>query len=723
MKIRRIMLLGVVFLLSIGFVGVALAGASRTHLATVSKPAIQNQTNLVVEGGFPPADIWLVDDDDNAPDVLPIYMQILDSLGYSYNVWNTGNSDIEPDFTTMYSSRAVIWFTGDEFGGFAGPSSVSEVELASYLDNGGCLFLSSQDYFNDRGLTPFMQNYLGVANISNDLGDYLSVGGQGSIYSFLGPYSLLYPFTDFSDIVSPDGTAEIAFQGTTPNTNPAGVYKNSGYYKTTFLGFPLEAIPSPFEQAQVVSRFLRDCFPDDILLVDDDNDYPGEIGFYTQTLDLLGYNYAVWDTLLMEGEPSRSDLTGYEAVVWFSGDAFATPPNPPTYTIAGPNALSEIALANWLDDTGACLFLSSQDYIYDNGGITPFMNDYLGVLGSPNPLGDVGHTIVTGTHTYDGLGPYTLNYSGTFTGTFSNYSDSFSLTLDAEAAFIGNSFYGSISATQMLSADSPRGNFVLSPSGTASRVAGAYKNNGLYQTTWLGFPFETIPDVLERTRVMHRFLANCFETDLDVDKFSSDPVVDVGQTFTYTVFVHNYGPHRAVNVVVSDFVPKQVTIVGVNPTLATCSNPNPLINHVNCLIPNLEVGQAEVIDLVVTPNQPGGITNFVFATNQGADTIPANNSTSSFVHVLPPGYTAPIVDKVVPAAGPNSAETPVLISGANFISGTKIFLDDIEIVSIIVGSEAELYAYIPAGFQPGTYSLKAQNPNGETDVLFKSLVI
>lgn len=184
--------------------------------------------------------ILLVDDDDNGPDVRSYYTDILDNLGLFYDIWDTNNSDNEPTAAELTPYSMVIWFTGDEFGGAAGPGSAGEAALGSWLDGGKCLFLSSQDYHYDRGLTTFMQTYLGVASITNDNGDYTSVTGQGTVFAGLGPYPLTYPFSDFSDPVNPDATAEVAFIGN--NSNNAAINKDSGVYRTTFWGFPFEAM-------------------------------------------------------------------------------------------------------------------------------------------------------------------------------------------------------------------------------------------------------------------------------------------------------------------------------------------------------------------------------------------------------------------------------------------------------------------------------------------------
>ena len=198
--------------------------------------ADHNQSQLFQLPPLPP--ILLVDDDDNAPDVRGTYMAALDALGYGYDVWDTGNSDNEPDAATLNQYSAVIWFTGSEFGGAAGPGGSGEAALADFLDHGRCLFISSQDYVYDRGVTPFMQSYLGLASAANDVYQ-TTVMGSG-VYAGLGPYALVYPFSNWSDRLEPDGTAMVAFEG---NMGNAALTKLADYH-TTFWGFPFEALPA-----------------------------------------------------------------------------------------------------------------------------------------------------------------------------------------------------------------------------------------------------------------------------------------------------------------------------------------------------------------------------------------------------------------------------------------------------------------------------------------------
>ena len=130
--------------------------------------------------------------------------------------------------------------------------------MGSFLDGGGDLFISSQDYFFDRGqvLTAFMSNYLGVGSATNDVGQATATGA-GTPFSGLGPYTLSYPFINHSDALHPTGSAEVAFTG---DQGSAGVDKAYGKYHTAYLGFPFEALPSAAARVQVMRAFLNWCF-------------------------------------------------------------------------------------------------------------------------------------------------------------------------------------------------------------------------------------------------------------------------------------------------------------------------------------------------------------------------------------------------------------------------------------------------------------------------------
>jgi len=204
--------------------------------------------------------ILLVDDDDNNPDVRATYTAALAALGKNYDLWDTNNSDNEPTAAQLSPYKIVIWFTGHEFGGFAGPGSAGETALATWLNSGKRLWIVGQDYLYDRDSptgvpTSFMQTYLGMASPGQNDINQTTVTGQ-NVFSGLGPYALSYPFANFSDRISPNGTALVAFNGNAGTPPNAAISKDSGVYKTVFFGFPWEAIAATSDRQVVMQRVL-----------------------------------------------------------------------------------------------------------------------------------------------------------------------------------------------------------------------------------------------------------------------------------------------------------------------------------------------------------------------------------------------------------------------------------------------------------------------------------
>ncbi len=185
--------------------------------------------------------ILLVDDDNNVPDTRPYFTAALDALGYDYDIFDVGGGGGNgPDLAGLQGYSIVIWFSGDKYGGSAGPSGTDETNLAAYLDGGGRLFLSSQDYLYDFGLTGFGQTYLGIGSYTNDSGDATTKHGVAGdpIGDGLGPYPLSYPsgFSDYGDIVNAGAGASVAFRSQAAGGNNLDVDKDGGAWKTVFFG-------------------------------------------------------------------------------------------------------------------------------------------------------------------------------------------------------------------------------------------------------------------------------------------------------------------------------------------------------------------------------------------------------------------------------------------------------------------------------------------------------
>jgi hypothetical protein len=222
-------------------------------------------------------------------------------------------------------------------------------------------------------------------------------------------------------------------------------------------------------QGSVSQDITTYLVPSSVLLVDDDDNTPDVISYYTNTLEALNVSYEIWDTGNSDDyEPLTSTLSAYEGVIWFSGDVYDG--------TEGPGNSGETALASWLSQNGGCFMISSQDYPF-NKGITSFMTDYLGVS-SITP--DISYTTVTGQGSvFSSLGSLDLNFTQV-DPSYPNWTDEIEPDGTAEVAF----------------------NF-------ASGNSAVNKSTGNYKTTYWGFPFETLPSSVDRENAMGRFLSWC----------------------------------------------------------------------------------------------------------------------------------------------------------------------------------------------------------------------
>jgi len=204
------------------------------------RPIVLDQNQIQDFALEPLPCILLVDDDNNSPDTRSYFTSALDAMAYEYDVFDVGGSAGNgPELSGLQGYKMVFWFSGDKYGDSAGPNSTDEANLTSYLNDGGRLFLSSQDYLYDFGLTPFGSNYLGIGSFTSDSGDATSIIGLAGdpIGDGLGPFSLTYPsgFTDYGDIVNPGAGASAAFKANN-NANKLDVDRAGGEWKTVFFG-------------------------------------------------------------------------------------------------------------------------------------------------------------------------------------------------------------------------------------------------------------------------------------------------------------------------------------------------------------------------------------------------------------------------------------------------------------------------------------------------------
>jgi uncharacterized repeat protein (TIGR01451 family) len=235
---------------------IVLIGAPAIRLQAARLPVARASARQTVSFAFRSGPrILLVDDDTNDPDVRPYFTAALVGLGVTYDTWDTTTRG-EPGSAALAKYATVIWFTG--LNGY--PDDAAETALADFLDQGHCLFLSSQEYLHNYGSTPtpYMQNYLGVASASDDALE-TAVTGMGPVFSSIGPATLSLPYENRTDRISPDATATLAFSGDNGALIDSGVQKDAGKYRTTYWGFGFEGLPSAAERQSAMERVLSWC--------------------------------------------------------------------------------------------------------------------------------------------------------------------------------------------------------------------------------------------------------------------------------------------------------------------------------------------------------------------------------------------------------------------------------------------------------------------------------
>lgn len=75
-----------------------------------------------------------------------------------------------------------------------------------------------------------------------------------------------------------------------------------------------------------------------------------------------------------------------------------------------------------------------------------------------------------------------------------------------------------------------------------------------------------------------------------------------------------------------------------------------------------------------------------------------------------------IVTGVSPNSGRNDAETPITVTGANFLDGAWVYVGETELATTFI-SNTTLTATVPAGLTPGTYDVAVDNPDGRSAML------
>lgn len=341
----------------------------------------------------------LLVDDDRGTGVESVYMKALTNNNFAFGYWDTSVRG-SPGLSTLTAHQAVIWFTG---GTPAVPlvdtlSPREEIALATYLDQGGQLFLCSRDYLWDVGRSAFSRDYLRVATYTNDTGTNVVKGVIGDpVGGSCGTYTL-NPTAWLSDQINPHPPASGAFVDAGGLTN--ALTYDSGTWRVLFLAWPFENLAQPDADAVMLSTMNWFGIQ------------PSPVAAFTPS-----------DATVCEGDvvtftSTSANATSYQ---WDFGDGATSTLTNPTHAYAAPMTVTVVLTAS-----NACGYgVASQSIsVYtapvagftpstttvDMGQVVTFTNTSANATSYQWDFGDgIGtSTMINPTYTYTSGGWYTV---------------------------------------------------------------------------------------------------------------------------------------------------------------------------------------------------------------------------------------------------------------------------------------------------------------------------
>jgi len=257
---------------------------------------LDNQNKSKTVTVFSVLGIILLVDDDDGDAYEPWYEDALLASHFIYDYYDR-SSQSSPSPSLMDDYDAVIWFTGTDYG--VTLSTQDQNNLATYLDNGGSLFISGQDIGYDIGSSSFYSNYL-HANYQTDsageeiegvAGDEIGDGLSFNIFGGDGANNQYWP-----DGIQPISPATSCLIYSDAPAYKGAIKVDTGTYRVVYISFGFEGIDNMDDRTTVMARSL-------IWLGDiEDNDPPitthgfdgtmGDNGWYTScvTIELMAYD-------------------------------------------------------------------------------------------------------------------------------------------------------------------------------------------------------------------------------------------------------------------------------------------------------------------------------------------------------------------------------------------------------------------------------------------------
>ena len=213
--------------------------------------------------------------------------------------------------------------------------------------------------------------------------------------------------------------------------------------------------------------------------------------------------------------------------------------------------------------------------------------------------------------------------------------------------------------------------------------------------------------------------------DLSVANSDAPDPVPPGELLTYTLDVHNAGPQSATGAQLVDDLPVGVAFESATPSQGSCSES---VGTVECALGTLGAGQGARVEIEVTPQAVGLITNQAGVASDGHDPSTSNNSASADTTVeldsTPPG--APTLTGTDPGS-PANDNAPEVKGAAESGSTVRLYTSsDCSGPAAATGSQADFasagLAVSVADDSTATFHATAMDAAGNTSSCSSSSV-
>lgn len=250
---------------------------------TTARVAAKSGEGSIVHKGDKAVWILLVDDDGSFqsgwPDLRPLWTAALDvNYAGEYDVYSVDGNYNGPPLATMQNYDVVIWYTGETWNSAycVTISATDEANLGQYLDGGGALLLTGQDYFYDRypsagnfpaGSFPYV--YLGLQSTVQDLGEEFGgtytgqagtcFDGLSGTFNAVGVYNPDVPcWLDNTTPRAGEATMNLRADTAGSQVCNVGFERFTGAYKVIYSNLGFEVITDLSARAAIIKAAI-DC--------------------------------------------------------------------------------------------------------------------------------------------------------------------------------------------------------------------------------------------------------------------------------------------------------------------------------------------------------------------------------------------------------------------------------------------------------------------------------